>query len=152
MKAAGTLAAALLAAAAAGCASYDAAPLASPIVNLTDLRLRDAKLFEQRYTLALRLQNPNPRELSIDGMSYRVLLNQVELGRGASAAAVTIPPYGERVVEVDVVSNVFSLAQRVRDLATGVENGIRFSVSGDMNLANRPSPLPFSFSGAIGKP
>lgn len=134
-----------------GCSTLSA-PLEPPIVHLTDLRLRDAQLFEQRYTLALRVQNPNARELPIDGLSYQVLLNKVELGRGASGQSVTIPPFGERVVEVDVVSNVFSLVQRVRDLASGSAGGINFSITGNVNLANRPGPVPFSFNGEIGRP
>lgn len=54
--------------------------LAPPIVHLADLRVKDVRLFEQRYTLALRIENPNPQELPIWGMAYRMSLNDVELG------------------------------------------------------------------------
>jgi LEA14-like dessication related protein len=121
-----------------------------PIVHLSDLRVRDVQLFEQRYTLALRVENPNPQELPVNGLSYRVLLNKVELGRGASRQSVTIPPYGESVIEVDLVSNTLSLLPRVRDIGSGTVNGVRVSITGNMNLTNRATPLPFSFQGDFG--
>src|SRR5437773_7066079 len=81
------------------CATAPTTALEPPIVHLSDLRIGDISLFEQRYVLALRLENPNPYEMPIKGIAYQVLLNKAELGRGTSAATVTIPPYGERVVE-----------------------------------------------------
>lgn len=131
------------------CHSFQA-PMEQPIVHLSDLRLRDVQLFEQRYTLALRVENPNPRELPIDGLSYRVLLNNVELGRGASRQSVTIAPYGKRIIEVDLVSNVFSLMQRVKDMVSGAAKGVNVSITGNMSVANQPSPMPFSFQGEFG--
>lgn len=145
-----TLAAALLLPALAGCQSLSTAPVQPPIVHLTDLRIRDVQLFEQRYTMLLRVENPNPRELPINGMAYQVLLNKIELGRGASPQSVTIPPYGEQVVEVDVVSNTFSLLQRVRDIASGTANGVNVSIIGNMSVSNSPQPLPFDFRAEFG--
>jgi LEA14-like dessication related protein len=121
-----------------------------PIVHLSDLRVRDVQLFEQRYTLALRVQNPNAQELPVSGLSYRVLLNKAELGRGASRQSLTIPPYGESVIEVDIISNTLSLLQRVKDIGAGATSGVKVSITGNMNLTNRPNPLPFSFQGDFG--
>ena len=134
-----------------GCATMrDGAAIQEPIVTLAGLRVRDVQLFEQRYTVVLRVQNPNPVELPIRGMSYQMLLNKVELGRGASPQSVVIPPYGESLVEVDLTSNAFSLAQRVKDIVGGLSDGVRVSISGNMNLSNRTQPLPFSFTGDLG--
>ena len=132
----------------AGCNTLSA-PLEPPIVSLTDLRVRDVRLFEQRYVLGLRVQNPTPAALPIQGMAYQVLLNDVELGRGASREAVTLPLYGEALIEVDVVSNVFSLLRRVQDLGRSGAGNLKFSVSGSVSVADRPQPLPFSFHGEI---
>lgn len=126
-------------------------PVEEPIVHLSDLRVRDVQLFEQRYTLALRVENPNPQPLPVSGLSYRVLLNKLELGRGASRQSVTIPPYGESLIEIDVISNSLSLLQHVKDVSSGAANGVRLSITGNMNLTNRPNPLPFSFQGDFGR-
>ena len=124
--------------------------LEPPIVHLADLRLRDAQLFEQRYTLVLRIENPNPRDLPIWGMAYKVALNNVELGRGASRQSVRIPAYGEALVDLDLASNVFSLIGRVRDIAAGEAEHIRFSISGHVSVDDQPQTLPFSFQGQLG--
>lgn len=125
--------------------------LAPPIVHLADLRVKDVRLFEQRYTLALRIENPNPQELPIWGMAYRMSLNDVELGGGVSRAAVTVPPYGETMVQVDLVSNVFSLIERVRDLAAHESESLDFALSGNFSVTNRSQPLPFSLRGQLGR-
>lgn len=135
----------------AACQSLSTPPLQPPIVHLTDLRVRDVQLFEQRYTMLLRVENPNPQELPIKGLAYQVLLNKIELGRGASPQTVTIPPYGEKVVEVDVVSNSFSLLQRVRDIVRGAASGVNVSIVGNMSVSNSAQPLPFDFHGEFGR-
>lgn len=132
------------------CNTVPTGALAEPIVHLSDLRLRDVGVFEQHYTIKLRVENPNPFELPINGMSYQVLLNKVELGRGTSRQTVTIPPFGEHIVEVDLSSNMFSLMQRVQEIASGAASGVRVSITGNMNLVNRAQPLPFSFHGDLG--
>jgi LEA14-like dessication related protein len=88
--------------------------------------------------------------MPIKGIAYQVLLNKTELGRGTSGAAVTIPPYGERIVEVNVISNAFSLLKRVQEIASGATtDGITLSINGKANVANRPEPIPFSFKSEI---
>src|SRR5436190_22478069 len=130
----------------AACAMAPTTALEPPIVHLSDFRVGDVSLFEQRYVLALRVENPNPYEMPIKGMAYQVLLNKAELGRGTSAAEVTIPPYGERVVEVSLISNAFSLLKRVQEISSGaMTDGITLSINGKANVANRPEPIPFNF-------
>lgn len=126
----------------AGCAGLTG-PLEPPNVSLVDLRILDAGLFEQRYGLKLRLQNPNPLPMPITGMEYKVNLNDVDFGRGVSGAPTTVPAYGESVIEVEMVSNLFSLAQQVRDLQMGRGQGLRIGITGGVRLANRASELPF---------
>lgn len=126
----------------AGCAGLTG-PLEPPNVSLVDLRILDAGLFEQRYGLKLRLQNPNAIPMPITGMEYKVSLNDVDFGRGVSGAATTVPAYGESVIEVEMVSNLFSLAQQVRDLQMGRGQGLRIGITGGVRLANRAGELPF---------
>lgn len=126
----------------AGCAGLFG-PLEPPNVSLVDLRILDAGLFEQRYGLKLRLQNPNPFPMPVAGMAYKVSLNDIDFGRGVSREAATVPAYGESVLEVEVVSNLFSLLQRVKDLHAGRGQGLRIDITGGVSLANRAGELPF---------
>jgi LEA14-like dessication related protein len=132
----------------AGCAGLSG-PLEPPNVSLVDLRVLDVGLFEQRYGLTLRLQNPNPVEMPIAGMDYRVSLNDIDFGRGVSQQTATVPAYGESVVEVVVVSNLFNLVQRVQDLQQGRGQGLRIAIEGGVSLADRAGELPFRIQGDL---
>ena len=47
------------------CATAPTTALEPPIVHLSDLRIGDISLFEQRYVLALRLENPPERSMIV---------------------------------------------------------------------------------------
>lgn len=126
-------------------------PVQPPHVSLVDLRVHDVKLFEQRYGLQLRVQNPNNVALPIVGMDYTVRLNDVEFGKGVSRETVTVPAYGESVVEVQLVSNLWSLWQRLQDLQqSGESAGLRVDIAGGVSLAHGSAALPFRFQGEFG--
>lgn len=126
-------------------------PVESPQVSLVDLRVIDVKLFEQRYGLQLRVQNPNNVPLPIVGMDYVVRLNGIEFGKGVSRESVSVPAYGESIIEVPVVSNVWSLWQRLQDLQQGqLAQGVKVEIVGDVSLAHRAGEVPFAFQGEFG--
>lgn len=133
-----------------GCASMQT-PLEAPQVSLTDLRLLDATLFEQRYALKIRVQNPNPVALPINGMNFRLDINDVELGRGVSDRAVTVPAYGEAVFEISLVSNFARIVNQIRALESGKGQSLRYRLAGGIGVADRLGKLPFDYQGEIGQ-
>jgi LEA14-like dessication related protein len=134
----------------AGCATVQS-PLEAPHVSLTDMRIIDATLFEQRYALKIRVQNPNPVALPIEGMEFRLDINDVELGRGVSDKAVTVPAYGEEVFEINLVSNFARIVNQIRALEGGQGNSLRYRLAGGISVANRIGKLPFDYHGEIGR-
>ena len=135
----------------AACAGMGTAPMQAPRVSLVDLRVQDVKLFEQRYGMELRLQNPNSVPLPIVGMEYSVRLNETEFGKGVSRQTITVPAYGEAVVQVDLVSSIWGLLQRVQELQKGrLPQGLKVQIAGGVSLARTTDPLPFMFQGEIG--
>jgi len=134
----------------AGCAAVQT-PLEAPHVSLTDLRVLDATLFEQRFALKIRVQNPNPVELPVNGMNFRLEINDVELGRGVSDKAVTVPAYGEAVFEVNLVSNFARIVNQIRALESGNGQGLRYRLAGGISVADRVGKLPFDYQGEIGQ-
>jgi len=133
-----------------GCAAMQDS-LEAPYVTLTDLRMLDMTLFEQRYGLKIRVQNPNPVELPITGMNFRLDINDTELGRGVSDQAVTVPAYGEAVVEIKLTSNLIRIFDQIRGLESGKGQSLRYHLSGGLSLANQMSKLPFDYQGEIGQ-
>lgn len=133
-----------------GCAAMQA-PLEAPHVTLTDLRMLDMTLFEQRYGLKIRVQNPNPVELPITGMNFRLDVNDAELGRGVSDQRVTVPAYGEAVVEINLMSNLARIIDQIRGLESGKGQSLRYRLAGGLSLANRMGKLPFDYQGEFGQ-
>lgn len=136
----------------AACAGVGSVPMQAPHVSLVNLRVQDVQLFEQRYGMTLRVQNPNSVPLPIVGMEYSVRLNEIEFGKGVSRQAVTVPAYGDAVVQVDLVSSTFSLLQRVQELQQGrLPQSLKVRIAGGVSLAHGAVPLPFLFQGEIGR-
>ncbi len=134
----------------AGCAAWQT-PLETPHVTLTDLRMLDMTLFEQRYGLKIRVQNPNPVELPITGMNFQLDINDAELGRGVSDQPVTVPAYGEAVVEIKLTSNLARIIDQIRGLESGKGQSLRYRLAGGISVANHLGKLPFDYQGEIGQ-
>jgi len=139
------IAALLLLTAVCGCVTMQ-----SPNVTLTDLRIVDLTLLEQSYALKIRIQNPNPVALPITGMHFELDVNDAELGRGVSDQAITVPAYGEAVMEIKVVSNLARIFDQIRNLENGETQDLRYRLTGDIRVANRLGKLPFDYQGQIG--
>lgn len=135
----------ILAAVLCGCAT-----LQSPRVSLVDLRIVSLTLFEQRYALQIRIQNPNPVALPITGMNFRLDVNDTELGNGVSNQAMTVPAYGDAVMQIKLVSNLARILDQMRSLEGGNAQNLRYRLVGDVRIANRLGTLPFDYQGQIG--
>jgi LEA14-like dessication related protein len=144
------LAALFLAVILGGCAALEPA-LEPPSLSLTGIRVLDVSLFEQRFVLNIRMQNPNPVELPVTGMNIQLDINEVEFGRGVSNQAVTVSAYGETVFEITLVSNVARLVDQIRTLESGKGESLRYRLAGGISVANRLSKLPFNYHGEIGQ-
>jgi LEA14-like dessication related protein len=139
------LAAALL----TGCAGMYKS-LEPPRVTLVDMQPLEMKLFEQRYALQLRIQNPNPYDLPITGMDFRMRINDADFASGVSRTGVTVPAYGERVIDVEVSSSLVSLLRQLQDVGKGDRQTFSYGLSGHIRIAGRLATVPFAYRGEIG--
>ncbi len=133
----------------AGCTSL---PFQAQKVNvsLMDVRISQMGIIEQEYALKLRLQNPNPKILSIQGLSYEMELNGRIFARGVSPKTASIPPYGEIVLDVNAVSSIATLIDQIARLKQDRPKVFRYRLTGKLNLASTlPTGLPFEYSGEI---
>jgi len=111
----------------------------------------DMTLFEQRYGLKIRVQNPNPVELPITGMNFRLDINGHRAGTRRERPGGDGAAYGEAVVEIKLTSNLIRIFDQIRGLESGKGQSLRYHLSGGLSLANRMSKLPFDYQGEIGQ-
>ncbi len=132
----------------AGCATLGAYSQ-TPRVSLNDVRPLDMTLFEQRYLLTLRIQNPNEADLPIRGMSYTVYINDTKFADGVSPQAVTVSAFGERVVEVEAVSNLLRVIEQFRHRDGGSRGKLNWRITGGLSLENRLGGPPLEYEGEL---
>jgi LEA14-like dessication related protein len=121
--------------------------LESPSVSVANLNVIAIGFFEQRYQLRLRIQNPNDFALPINGMNYHLQFNDEPFARGVSAQLTVVPAFGEKLIDVEVTSNLGTLVKQW--LTLGRETGLRYSLSGSLALGNAFGKVPFNYQGEI---
>ena len=128
----------------AGCAGLTHRP-EPPLVTLSDIRLGQMTLFEQRYAVQLRVQNPNDFDLPIKGLQCTLYINEREFAQGVSGAAVTVPRFGEALLNVAVVSDLRRVFEQLRD--TGDTGAISYRLNGKVSVDGYAFSLPFDYRG-----
>jgi LEA14-like dessication related protein len=96
----------------AGCAALGTAP-EPPDVTVADLRPLESTLFEQRLEVDLRIRNPNPDPISIDGVDFTLEVNDRRLARGLGGESATIPAFGETLVTITATTTVVDMLRQV---------------------------------------
>jgi LEA14-like dessication related protein len=134
-----------LLAACTGMSAYKEAPR----VSLASIQPRAANLYEQRYGLQLRILNPNATEIPIKGLSYSLEINGREFAYGVSQQSVSIPSYGEALVDVDVISNFLNMLQELQENSEETHRNLKYRLFGNIALADSSRNLPFDYQGEL---
>jgi LEA14-like dessication related protein len=120
-----------------------------PRVSLSSIQPMEMTLLEQRYSLQLRIMNPNDKAIPVEGMSYAIEINGREFAYGVSNAEVSIPPYGEALLDVEVISNLLNIMQQVQEMHGEQHDSLRYRLTGQISLAKSPARLPFEYQGEL---
>lgn len=131
-----------------GCSALGTQP-EPPNVSVSHLELVDTGLFEQRYRLYLRVQNPNDVALWITGMRFALELNGRPFATGVNAHPTNVPPYGEVVKQIDVVSGLAQVLEQLQLAGEGRLERARYVFSGVLHLGNGGLQLPFVRAGEL---
>jgi len=129
-----------------GCAALD--ETAPPQVTLSDIRMLQGGLFEQRFQVDLRIRNPNDFDLSIDGLTFALELNGQDFADGVSDQQVTVPRLAEAVVPVTASTTLLQMVQQA--LRLGERADLDYRLSGDVFLAGLTRrAVPYERSGRL---
>jgi LEA14-like dessication related protein len=122
----------------------------APRVSITDLTPKEMAIFEQKFDVKLRIQNPNNTDLSINGLKFDIDLNEREFANGMSGQRVVVPRFGSEVVDVEVFSTLGSFLRQVQNFNSGVPQKVRYRLKGAA-FVDSPGTFkaPFEESGDI---
>jgi LEA14-like dessication related protein len=81
-----------------------------PEVTLVNLKVEDMTMLETTLNVVIRVSNPNPEPLELDGAAFKLRLNGNRVGSGMTPEALTIPRLESRTVPVTFhVSNAAAI-------------------------------------------
>ena len=121
----------------------------TPHVSLVGIQPIEMGLLEQRYELQLRILNPNDKEIPVKGLSYSIEINGHEFAYGVSRQPVTIPPFSEALLDVEVVSNLLNVMQQFQEISGESSNSLKYRLRGKISLAKSLAKLPFNVEGEL---
>lgn len=138
----------LLVALLAGCAGVGTR-LETPDIAVTSLRLVEAGLFEQHFDVRLRVTNPNPVPLPLQGLSYRLMVSGVEIGSGVARPDRQLGAYGETEVGVSLRTGTLAIADLLRRWRQDPGETIDYRIEGRVSLGMLAPDLSFSREGSV---
>lgn len=134
----------------AGCAGLSGLSQ-KPEVSLAGIELAEFKLFEQRFKMKLRIQNPNDVDLMLNGLTFDVDLGGQPFAKGLPERAVTVPRLGEAILEVQATSNLASVLKQLRELKKNGRERVDYRLSGRVDVDGYGS-IPFDRRGDVQMP
>jgi LEA14-like dessication related protein len=139
----------LLISMASGCSSVPAG-FDPPRVSVANIAPKEVGLFEQRYDVRVRIQNPNDVNIHISGIRFDIDLNDQEFASGMSGQGVSVPRFGSEVVDVDVTSGLGGLLRQMQEMNRSGMSRMRYRMKGTA-FVDSPSrfKLPFDENGEV---
>jgi LEA14-like dessication related protein len=129
-----------------GCAALP--KLEAPKLSVVSMKMQSADFFSQRLQLRMRVLNPNTRELPIKGISYRIEVNDTELGQGLTNTPFVVPAMGEAEFDVQVTTNLAGALGKL--LGRRSQDSLQYRLVGEVALSSGfLRRIPFDERGSV---
>jgi LEA14-like dessication related protein len=115
--------------AATGCSTYGS--LEPLEVTLANVSIPEITVFETTLVAKLRITNPNPESLTVDGASFKLYFEDKKVGTGTASETFTVERLDSTVVDAVFHINNASALLRLKDIIAGdkeISYGIRGSL------------------------
>ncbi len=119
-----------------------------PHVDIVSIAPKEMRLLEQTFAMELRIQNPGPSDLKVDGMSFALEINGQPFARGVSNKSFTVERLSTYVVTVDGYTGLTSLLRQLSELKK-MPSSFKYRLSGTIYLGSPTVPIPFDEAGEI---
>ncbi|MGH8148553.1 MAG: LEA type 2 family protein [Steroidobacteraceae bacterium] len=122
----------------------------TPQLSIVNIEIERSNLFTQHLDVRMRVENPNDRELPVQGLSYELFVAGEEAARGVSTASFTVPPLGEAEFDMEVTANLAGALLQLLS-QTGSRSGIvPYRIVGKVELSRGLlRSIPFEERGAV---
>jgi LEA14-like dessication related protein len=123
-----------------------------PRINIANVTMREAKLFEQVFELELRIQNPNDMPLAINGLAFELKFNDRPFATGVSNESLVIDRLSSAVIRVEALTTLWGFIKQVAEYQRTKAPRVAYRLRGNLYVGSPSVRLPFDDSGEIGIP
>lgn len=129
----------------AGCATVE--PLDVRVVDIRPVEGAQSPL-EQRFTVGLRIVNPNDRDFAATGLSLELAVNGQRLASGVSSTPFSVPRLGETVTSIEVGTTLFDVARQILTVSSGRPD-MTYGIEGRVHMGGMRPSVPFEKTGTL---
>jgi len=130
-----------------GCASTF--KLEAPKLSVVSMKVQSADIFSQRMQIRMLVQNPNDRELPVKGITYRIEVNDAELGQGVADTPFVVPAMGEAEFDMVFTANLATALSQLLSRKGSAET-IDYRLRGEVALSSGLlRHVPFDERGSV---
>ena len=101
-------------------------------VTLANLNITEVTIFETTLVAKLRITNPNPEAIAIEGASFKLYLEDKKVGTGTSKESFTVDRLDSHVVDVIFHMNNASALLRLKGILEDKDKEISYGVRGGL--------------------
>lgn len=123
-----------------------------PQVSIADIQPGKSTLFEQTFTLTLRVQNPNNRALTAQGLVFDVSVAGEKLARGVSSQAIEVAPLSDSLINVELHTSTRHWLKQIGHLLEHPDSALDYEISGELRGLNDLGTAPFNSKGEWHRP
>lgn len=118
-------------------------------VNLSSMKPLESTLMEQRFEVAIRVQNRSQATLDVEGLTFDLELNGKDFASGVGNQGVSIAPFSEAVMSINITSTLFGIIRQIQSLESLKTEPFRYELSGTLYTGGSFIGIPFSERGEI---
>jgi LEA14-like dessication related protein len=123
--------------------------LEKPTLNLVSVQMTSADMFNQQFVVRMNVQNPNDRDLPVNGIDYKIFLEGDSFAEGTSNVPFVIPAKGEKDFDLPVRTNFISSLGRLLSRLNG-KREVRYQIEGTvLTKIGMVHKVPFTQSGTV---
>jgi LEA14-like dessication related protein len=124
----------------------------TPHLQVVGIEMVQSELFEQRFKVRLRVQNPNDRALPVQGITAKMQLQGEDFAQGVAGESFTVPAFGEAefdmLLSANMAGTILRLATAMRDKKSA--DKLDYRVTGKLSLSSGfLRSIPFEESGSF---
>jgi LEA14-like dessication related protein len=118
----------------AGCGSFRPG-FQTPSVTVSSFKTVPSSGIVPAFEIGLRVTNPNPQALKLDGIAYTISLEGTNLVNGVTNELPTIPAYGQGDVSLSASADLLAGARVVGELLRSGKRDVDYAFEARLDLA-----------------